>query len=208
MLKKWQREEITKTLTTLSQLVEEPLEYDYYITNDKSKVVSFDKYNHPIVLTDDEIFHNLKIYTTKLMNKLSNKQGANKINKKEFEKLTYCLELLAVNEIISDKKKLLKNKLFNCFSEEELNKFIEFAEKKKDLSKEIVKNLTGLNYNQAVKFAKENKENYIRLYNLHHANNHNSILYQLRGNFEEYLDIVEKVYKKEAKEIFESLVSE
>ena len=73
MLKKWQREEITKTLTTLSQLVEEPLEYDYYITNDKSKVVSFDKYNHPIVLTDDEIFHNLKIYTTKLMNKLSNK---------------------------------------------------------------------------------------------------------------------------------------
>ena len=73
MLKKWQRDEITKTLNTLSQLVEEPLEYDYYITNDKSKVVSFDKYNHPIVLTDDEIFHNLKVYTTKLMNKLSNK---------------------------------------------------------------------------------------------------------------------------------------
>ena len=73
MLKKWQRDEITKTLTALSQLVEEPLEYDYYITNDKTKVVSFDKYNHPIVLTDDDIFHNLKVYTTKLMNKLSNK---------------------------------------------------------------------------------------------------------------------------------------
>ena len=73
MLKKWQRDEITKTLTTLSQLLEDPLEYVYYITNDKSKVVSFDKYNHPIVLTDDEIFHNLKVYTTKLMNKLSNK---------------------------------------------------------------------------------------------------------------------------------------
>ena len=73
MLKKWQRDEITKTLTALSQLVEEPPEYDYYITNDKSKVVSFDKYNHPIVLTDDDIFHNLKVYTTKLMNKLSNK---------------------------------------------------------------------------------------------------------------------------------------
>lgn len=137
------------------------------------------------------------------------------MNKKEFEKLCYCLELLAVNEMISDKKKLLKNKLylsnmksFDCHSEEELNKFIEFAEKKKDLSKEIVKNLTGLNYNQAIKFAKENKENYIRLYNLHHMNNHNSILYYIRGNFEEYLDIVEKVYKKEAKEIFESLVTE
>ena len=73
MLKKWQRDEITKTLNTLSQLVEEPLEDVYYITNDKSKVVSFDKYNHPIVLTDDEIFHNLKVYTIKLMNKLSNK---------------------------------------------------------------------------------------------------------------------------------------
>ena len=130
------------------------------------------------------------------------------MNKKEFEKLTYCLELLAVAEIISDKKKLLKNKLFNCYSEEELNKFIEYSEKKKDLLKEIIKNLTELNYNAAIKFAKENKENYIRIYNLHHLNNHNSILYYLRGKFEEYLDIVEKVYKKEAKEIFESLVSE
>ena len=130
------------------------------------------------------------------------------MKKNEFEKLNYCLELLAVAEIISDKKKLLKNKVFNFYTEEELTKFIELAEKSKDLSKEIVKNLTGLNYNQAVKFAKENKENYIRLYNLHHANNHNSILYYLRGKFEEYLDIVEKVYKKEAKEILKSLVIE
>lgn len=130
------------------------------------------------------------------------------MNKKEFEKLNYCLELLAVTEMISDKKKLLKNKLFSCYSEEELNKFIEFAEKKKDLLKEIVKNLTELNYNNAIKFAKENKENYISLYNLNFANNHNSILFYIRGKFEEYLDIVEKVYKKEAKEIFESLVTE
>ena len=137
------------------------------------------------------------------------------MNKKEFEKLNYCLELLAVAEMISDKKKLLKNKLylsnmksFDCHSEEELNKFIELAEKRKDLSKEIVKNLTELNYTAAIKFAKENKENYIRLYNLHHANNHNSILFYIRGKFEEYLDIVEKVYKKEAKEIFETLVTE
>ena len=87
------------------------------------------------------------------------------MNKKEFEKLNYCLELLAVAEMISDKKKLLKNKLFNCYSEEELTKFIECLEKRKIFQKEIVKNLTGLNYNQAIKFAKENKENYIRLYN-------------------------------------------
>ena len=130
------------------------------------------------------------------------------MNKKEFEKLNYCLELLAVAEIISDKKKLLKNKLFKYYSEEELNKFIESMEKKKALLKIVIKDLTELNYNEAVKFAKENKENYIQLYNLNHANNHNSILYYLRGNFEEYLDIVEKVYKKEAKEIFESLVTE
>ena len=130
------------------------------------------------------------------------------MKKNEFMKLTYCLELLAVAEIISDKKKLLKNKIFNFYSEEELNKFIEFAEKKKDLLKEIIKNLTELNYNAAIKFAKESRENYIRLYNLNHANNYNSISYYLRGKFEEYLDIVEKVYKKEAKEIFESLVLE
>ena len=137
------------------------------------------------------------------------------MNKKEFIKLNYCLELLAVAEMISDKKKLLKNKLyllnmksFDCHSEEELNKFIECLEKRKIWSKETVKNLTGLNYNQAIKFAKENKENYIRLYNLHHMNNHNSILCYLRGKFEDYLDIVERLYKKEAKEIFESLVSE
>ena len=38
----------------------------------RSKIVSFDKYNTSIVLTDDEVIHNLKVYTTKLMNKLSN----------------------------------------------------------------------------------------------------------------------------------------
>lgn len=137
------------------------------------------------------------------------------MNKKEFEKLTYCLELLAIVEMISDKKKLFKNRLyllnmksFDCHSEEELTKFIECLEKRKISQKEIVKNLTGLNYNQAIKFAKENKENYIRLYNLHHMNNHNSILFYLRGKFEDYLDIVERLYKKEAKEIFESLVTE
>ena len=50
--------------------------------------------------------------------------------KYEFAKLNCCLELLAVKEIISDKKKLLKNKLFDCYSEEELNKFIEYSENK------------------------------------------------------------------------------
>ena len=126
----------------------------------------------------------------------------------EFAKLNCCLELLAVKEIISDKKKLLKNKLFDCYSEEELNKFIEYSEKKKDELKLIVKNSTELNYTEAIKFAKENRENNIRLYNLHYMNNHNSILYYLRGKFEDYIDIVERLYKKEAKEIFESLVTE
>lgn len=74
MLKKYQRVEIAKTLNSLSQLLEGNLEEGkletvYVITKDKSKIVSFDKYNNSIVLTDDEIFHNLKVYTTKLMNK-------------------------------------------------------------------------------------------------------------------------------------------
>ena len=130
------------------------------------------------------------------------------MNKKEFMKLNCCLESLAIKEIITDKKKLLKNKLFSCFSEEELNKFIELAEKRKDLSKEVVKNLTELNFNEAIKFAKENKEKYIRLYNLHYMNHNDSLLDYLRNNWGEYLDIAEKLYKKEAKEIFESLVTE
>ena len=130
------------------------------------------------------------------------------MNKKEFMELNCCLESLAIKEIITDKKKLLKNKLLSCFSEEELNKFIELAEKRKDLSKGIVKNLTEFNFNEAIKFAKENKEKYIRLYNLHYMNHNDSILYYLRNNLDEYLDIAEKVYKKEAKEIFESLVTE
>lgn len=135
------------------------------------------------------------------------------MNKKEFEKLCYCLELLAVTELISDKKKLSKKKLldykaFECFYQEEFDEFIESAEESKDKLKEIVKNLTGLNYNAAIKFAKENKENYIDLYDLHYANYNTSIIYYIKGNFEKYLDIVEKIFKKKAKEIFESLVTE
>ena len=34
------------------------------------------------------------------------------MKKNEFEKLNYCLELLAVVEMISDKKKLFKNRLY------------------------------------------------------------------------------------------------
>ena len=73
MLKKWQRSEITKTLTTLSLALEDPLEKVYITTDNKSKAVSFDKYNNSIVLTDDDLICNLKVYITKLMNKLSNK---------------------------------------------------------------------------------------------------------------------------------------
>ena len=69
------------------------------------------------------------------------------MNKKEFEKLNYCLELLAVAELISNEKKLSKKKLldykvFDCYYQEEFDKFIEYSEKKKDLLKEIIKNLT------------------------------------------------------------------
>ena len=135
------------------------------------------------------------------------------MNKNEFEKLNYCLELLAVVELISNekklsKKKLLDRKVFDCYYQEEFDKFIELAEERKDLLKEIIKNLTELNYTAAIKFAKENKENYIRLYNLHYVNNHTSILCYIKGIYDQYLDKVERLFKKEAKEIFESLVSE
>ena len=135
------------------------------------------------------------------------------MNKNEFKKLNCCLELLAITELISDKKKLSKKKLLNygsfeCFYQEEFDKFIECAEESKDKLKKIIKDLTELNYTNAIKFAKENKENYIKLYDLHYANYNTSIICYIKGIFEKYLDIVEKVYKKKAKEIFESLVTE
>ena len=130
------------------------------------------------------------------------------MNKIEFKKLNYCLELLALKDIILDKKKLLKNEIFSYFSKEELNRFIEISEKRKDLLKNIIKEEIKLNYNAAIKSGKENKENHFRLYNLNHMNLHNSILDYIRNSFDEYLDLVERVYKKEAKEIFEELVQE
>ena len=36
----------------------------------------------------------------------------------EFQKLNHCLELLAIKDIIADKKKLLKHKIFKCYSSE------------------------------------------------------------------------------------------
>ena len=136
----------------------------------------------------------------------------------EFKKLGYCLELLAIKDIIADKRKLLKNKIFKWYSEEEyheeeleelkeLKEFIYYIELLKETIIKKVYKLTGLSYDEAIKFAKENKENNIRLYNLHYANSYNYILYSIRGKEEEYLELC-KGYRKEAEEIFESLVTE
>ena len=130
------------------------------------------------------------------------------MNKAEFRKLNFCLELLALKDIISDKKKLLKYKIFSYFSEEEINKCIEIAEKRKNILKDFIKDTEKLNYNEAIKFAKENREKYIKLYNLNHKNHYNSLTHYIKESYEIYLDTVEKVYKKEAKEIFEELVQE
>ena len=130
------------------------------------------------------------------------------MNKVEFRKLNYCLELLALKDIISDKKKLLKYEIFKDLNKDELEEFIKMAEIRKDLLKNIIKEETKLNYNNAIKFAKENQVKYIKLYNLNHANIYNFILYYIKNISDEYLDLVKKVYKKEAKQIFEELVQE
>ena len=133
------------------------------------------------------------------------------MNKNEFKKLNYCLELLAINDIISEKKKelklefpLRKSKLY----EDEIEQFIEISERKKILLKNIIKEEIKLNYNNAIKFAKENKEKYIQLYNLNHANHYSNILYYLRNAEEIYLTLFENIFKKAAKQIFEELVQE
>ena len=131
------------------------------------------------------------------------------MNKTEFKKLNYCVELLALNDIILEKKKELKLKFpHKILYEDEIEKFIEISKSRKDLLKNIIKEEIKLNYNSAIKFGKENKEKYIKLYNLNGRNHYSSILYYIKNNWDQYLDIFEKVYKKEAKEIFEELVQE
>lgn len=131
------------------------------------------------------------------------------MNRAEFKKLNYCLELLALKDIISDKKKELKLKRYQRkLSEEDINKFIEISESRKDLLKNIIKEETKLNYNDAIKFAKENKEKYIQLYNLNHANHFSSILFYINNNWDLYLNLFENIFKKSAKQIFEELVQE
>ena len=134
------------------------------------------------------------------------------MNKNEFKKLSYCLELSAITELISDKKKLSKKKildyrLFECSYHEEIDKFIACAEEEKIRFKKLVTSLTKLNYTEAIKFAKENKENYIRLYELHYTNHNTGIICHIKGIREKYSEIVE-ILRKKAKEIFESLVTE
>ena len=133
------------------------------------------------------------------------------MKKEEFMKLNFCLELLAVKDIISERKKELKKEFIfrnPSLYTEEINQFIEISENRKDLLKNIIKDRFGLNYNSAIKFAQENKEKYIQLYNLNHTNFYSSILFYLKNNQELYLSLVENVFKKSAKQIFEELVQE
>lgn len=126
-------------------------------------------------------------------------------------KLNYCLELLALKDIISEKKKELKldfNQRKEYLYSEEIERFIEIVEKRKDSLKNTIKEEIKLNYNDAIKFAKENKEKYIRLYDLNHSNHCSNILFYIRNQEENYLKLVENTLKKAAKEIFESLVTE
>ena len=115
----------------------------------------------------------------------------------EFQKLNCCLELLAIKDIIADKKKLLKHKIFKCYSSkyseeefykcmeciQELNKFIYLLKETQDdrVYNKVYKLTDFESYNEAIKFAEENKENNIRLYNLHYAIIHTSILYSIKG---------------------------
>lgn len=130
------------------------------------------------------------------------------MNKEEFRKLSNCLELLALKEIISNKKQLLKYEYFQYLNKEETEQFIEIAEKDKDLVKNKIKDRFGLNYNSAIKYAKENQEKYIELYNLNYMSYYDNIFYYIKHQQEKYLDLVENFLKKEAKKIIEELVGE
>ena len=134
------------------------------------------------------------------------------MKKEEFRKLNFCLELLAIKDIITERKKDLKIQNLNFRNprlyDEEIEQFIEMAEKRKNILKDFIKDTEKLNYNNAIKFAQENKEKYSKLSELNHANHYSSILFYIRNQEKVYLDLVENTFRKVAKEIFEELVQE
>ena len=133
------------------------------------------------------------------------------MNKLDFKKLVYSLELLAIKDIISEKKKELKlnfNQRKTYLYDEEIEQFIDIAEKRKNRLKDFIKDAIKLNYNNSIKYAKENKEKYFKVYDLNYANNYSNILFYIRNQEENYLKLFENTFKKAAKEIFEELVQE
>ncbi len=127
---------------------------------------------------------------------------------REFTKLVKCFELLALTRVISDKRTLLKNELFNCYSKEELNSIIDLAIVQKDLTKNFIKADFNLGYGLALTYAKQNEEAYKRLFNLVYCSYHNFLLLSIRDKYDEYKEDCERYYKPEAKMLKEELVTE
>lgn len=133
-------------------------------------------------------------------------KGRKIMNNQEFMKLANTLDLLALNNFISDKKKLLKYEIYTNFSEEELNSFIKLAQSKKILLKNLIKEKFNLTYAEAIKYAKENEETYKELYNLLLCNRHNFVVLATRNRYDEYLDNVKRYYKPTAKNLLNKYV--
>lgn len=122
-----------------------------------------------------------------------------KLTKLDFLGLVSSLDTLAADNIIKDKRYLLKNKIFTEYKEEELIKFIDRAkEYKKDqaatfnyLNEKVMfardlltsdDDYVKLSTAEIIKIAKQVENNYKDLYNLIFCYQHNCSLALIRGS--------------------------
>lgn len=130
------------------------------------------------------------------------------MEKREFHKLTACFEVIALLQCKKDKKALLSHNLFDFYSADELNKFIEETDKQKKLLVKRIKDEYHLSYNEIINFAKEKEPEYKDLYNLLYCYRHNYILSLVKDRMEEFEADMNRYYKPTANDLFSKYVLE
>lgn len=125
------------------------------------------------------------------------------MKKELFNKAYHALAVLAADEIIKDKRRLLKSCMFKFYTVNELNEFIEKAK----ITKKI--HLDEINKNEYIKVnsirvlaeAKKEVDNYKDLYNIIFCYIHNGILAYIRNEdikavYEQHKKLADKIIAK------------
>lgn len=125
------------------------------------------------------------------------------MRKELFNKAYHALAILAADEIIKDKRRLLKNNMFTYYTANELTEFIEKAKlaKKWHLAEINRNEYITIKSIRALAEAKKEVDNYRDLYNIIFCYLHNSILAHIRNEdtkavYEQHKKIADKIIAK------------